>query len=218
MDLQEVNRELEEMVAEERLNWAAEKMGKIVHGSSFRPEDMAIIHLTGGNLPTFFLDTNYHFEETLELVETARKTYELNLDVHRSYPSREAFEADHGPLYETDPDECCRINKIEPLQEALEGVDAWVAGLRREQSPTRADTDIVEKDGDRLKVSPLADWSKDDLWSYIEDNDIPYNPLHDQGYPSVGCEPCTSPVGDDEDERSGRWSGSGKTECGLHDE
>ncbi|MBS1263269.1 MAG: Phosphoadenosine phosphosulfate reductase [Methanonatronarchaeales archaeon] len=216
MDIEAVNRELERAPAGERIDWAARNLARVVHGSSFGPEDVAIIHMSSGELPTIFLDTNYHFEETLELVERVKGAYSLDLEVYSAYGSREDFEEENGRLYEEEPDECCRINKVEPLGEALEGVDAWITGLRREQSPTREGTRIVEGEGERLKISPLADWTGEDLWNYIEENGVPTNPLHDRGYPSIGCAPCTSPVEAGEDERAGRWSGSGKTECGLH--
>lgn len=216
MDLDSVNEELEDATAAERLAWAEENLDEILHASSFGPEDVAIIHLTDGSLPTLFLDTTYHFDETLELVEEMAEEYGLDLRVKRAHESREAFEQEHGELYETDPDACCRINKVELIEEALDGVDAWITGMRREQSPTRADIDVVERDGDRLKVNPLADWTGEELWSYVEGNGVPYNPLHDQGYPSIGCEPCTEPVAEGEDERAGRWGDDEKTECGLH--
>lgn len=216
MDLSTINETLERASPGERLDWAHENLDNVVHASSFGPEDVAIIHITSGSFPTVFLDTNYHFDETLTLVEDMEESYGFDLRTYRAYDSREAFEQEYGPLYETDPDACCHINKVDLIQEALSGVDAWITGMRREQSPTRADIDIVEQDGDRLKINPLADWTKDDLWRYIRENDVPYNPLHDQNYPSIGCEPCTSPVAEGEDERAGRWSGSGKTECGLH--
>lgn len=216
--LDEVNAELEGLGPEERLKWALENLEEVVHASSFGPEDMVVIHLTRGDVPTVFLDTNYHFEETLELVDEVEAEYGLELRVYKGYPSRGEFEEEHGELYETDHDKCCRINKVEPLEEAVEGVDAWITGIRREQAPTRREAKVVEEDGARLKVNPLVDWTSEDVWRFIEENDVPYNPLHELGYPSIGCEPCTSPIEGGDDERSGRWEGVEKTECGLHSE
>jgi phosphoadenosine phosphosulfate reductase len=124
-----------------------------------------------------------------------------------------------GPnLWERDPDRCCHIRKVEPLLRALEPYDAWVSGIRRDQSPSRAGVKKVERSSRYgvWKIQPLADWSEKDVWSYILGNDIPYNPLHDVGYRSIGCIPCTRPTRPDEEERAGRWAGSDKLECGIH--
>ncbi|MBI5286258.1 MAG: phosphoadenylyl-sulfate reductase, partial [Deltaproteobacteria bacterium] len=127
----------------------------------------------------------------------------------------------HGDkLWATNPDLCCKIRKIEPLVEALKGLRCWITGIRREQAPTRANTQVVEWDNkfNLVKVSPLVRWTNKDVWDYIHRNDVPYNILHDKNYPSIGCEPCTKPVKPGEDPRAGRWAGQEKTECGLHKE
>ena len=120
-------------------------------------------------------------------------------------------------LWKRDPDQCCYIRKIKPLEETLQGAAAWISGLRREQSPTRAKTNFVNKDErfHSIKICPLIHWTWDDVWNYIRSNNLPYNELHDQGYPSIGCFPCTRAVGNS-DSRAGRWAGFNKTECGLH--
>ncbi len=129
------------------------------------------------------------------------------------------YEAKHGgPLYKTNPDQCCFDRKVTVLKKAAEGWDAWMTAIRRDQSPDRAGAAIVgiDKKFNLVKINPLANWTKQDVWKFITDHDVPYNPLHDQGYPSIGCWPCTRAVMFGEDERAGRWSGTQKTECGLH--
>ena len=123
-----------------------------------------------------------------------------------------------GPIYGVKPDECCRIRKIEPLKKAIAGYDAWISAIRRDQTPNRSSAGIVEWDSkfSLVKVNPLANWTKGDVWRYITENDVPYNPLHDQGYTSIGCWPCTRPTTAGQDERSGRWAGFAKLECGIH--
>jgi phosphoadenosine phosphosulfate reductase len=157
-----------------------------------------------------FIDTGYHFPETLETVERVRRHYGLNLRMMTVPPHDEE-------LWKVDPENCCSAIKVGQLDRALAGKEAWMSGLRRAESPTRANAPIVVRDLRGLvKVNPLATWSDLDVEGYIRDNDIITNPLLEQGYLSIGCWPCTKPVEDGADPRSGRWSGSGKTECGLH--
>ena len=134
---------------------------------------------------------------------------------HRSPSTRRA---NGGPIYATDPDRCCRDRKIVPLRRAVEGYDAWISAIRADQSAHRARADVVGWDAKfgLVKINPLLNWTKRDVWAFVVTNDVPYNPLHDQGYPSIGCWPCTQAVGQGEDERAGRWAGQAKTECGLH--
>jgi phosphoadenosine phosphosulfate reductase len=167
----------------------------------------------------FNLDTGYQFAETLELREQILERYGIAVEFLRPAESVEAMESRFGgPMYGTNPDECCRIRKIEPLKSALVEYDAWISAIRRDQTPQRAKAGIVEWDSKfgLVKINPLANWTKRDVWNYIVENDVPYNPLHDRGYPSIGCWPCTRPVGAGQDDRSGRWSGFDKLECGLH--
>jgi phosphoadenosine phosphosulfate reductase len=164
-------------------------------------------------VPVIFLDTGCHFRETYEFKKQFAATYALNLvEVHPL--------TDPGPLYETDPDRCCAIRKVEPMRRAIAGFDAWISAVRRDQSETRRSIETLEYheiDGHAVvKVFPLAHWSRADVWRYIHDNRVPYHPLLDQGYESIGCWPCTRPTLPGEPERAGRWSGTGKTECGLH--
>ncbi len=155
----------------------------------------------------FILDTGVLFPETYETWKKVEEHYDVKLDVFRGDTSKDG-------LWETDPDACCGMRKVSPLAEALSGVDAWVSGLRRDQSPGRAKTPKLawdEKHG-LWKGNPLADWTDKDVWRYLFANDVPYHPLHDRGYASIGCIHCTAPS----EGRDGRWAGSGKTECGMH--
>jgi len=157
-----------------------------------------------------FIDTGYHFPETLETVEAVRRRYGLNLRVMTVKP----FDT---PLWKSDPEGCCSAVKVGQLDRALYGKQAWMSGLRRSESTTRSDAPIVARDLRGLvKINPIANWTDLDVESYIRDHDVPTNPLLAQGYPSIGCWPCTRPVGNGDDPRSGRWSGLAKLECGLH--
>jgi len=166
----------------------------------------------------FNLETGYQFAETLELRERIREKYGIAVDYVRSRESvADMEERFQGPIYGVAPNECCLIRKIAPLREVAAGYCAWISAIRRDQSAARATAPIVGWDAkfEMVKINPLANWTKKDVWTYILDNDVPYSPLHDQGYPSIGCRPCTKPASGDDD-RSGRWQGTDKTECGLH--
>ena len=173
-------------------------------------------------VPVIFLDTLHHFPETLATVEQARERYGLDLRVYRAkdVDSRETFAARYGEaLWETDVDRFHYLTKVEPLQRALRELDvvAWITGRRREQSSSRRNLTIFEQDANgRIKVNPLASWNRKQLWGYIFEHNVLYNPLFDQGYTSIGDEPLTTPVSVGETERAGRWRGSAKTECGIH--
>jgi phosphoadenosine phosphosulfate reductase len=165
------------------------------------------------------LDTGFLFPETYALIEEVERRYGIAVERVKPAISPEEQAALHGDrLWERDPDACCRIRKVEPMAEGMKGLRAWITGIRRDQSPTRAGTPIArwdEKFG-LVKVAPLATWSEADVWTYINVHQVPYNPLHDQSYASIGCTHCTRPIQIGEDLRAGRWSGRGKTECGLH--
>jgi phosphoadenosine phosphosulfate reductase len=165
------------------------------------------------SVPVLFLDTGFHFPETLAFKEAFARRYGLTVVDVRPL-------ADPGPLYATDPDRCCHLRKVEPLERAIAPFDAWISGLRRDQSVTRRAIELLELHdlGGRpiLKVFPLAHWSAADVDRYLRAHDVPRHPLRDRGYTSIGCWPCTRPTAPGEPERAGRWSGTGKTECGLH--
>jgi phosphoadenosine phosphosulfate reductase len=157
-----------------------------------------------------FIDTGYHFSETLETMERVRRRYGLNLRIMTVPPHDEE-------LWKADPENCCSAIKVGQLDRALAGKEAWMSGLRRDEAPSRANAPIVARDLRGLvKINPIATWTDLDVAGYIKDHDIPINPLIEQGYPSIGCWPCTKPVADGDEPRAGRWSGFDKTECGLH--
>lgn len=164
----------------------------------------------------------YHFPQTLELVAKAIEVYNLNLRTYKmpDVDSRDAFVAKYGEaLWDTDIQKFHHVTKIEPLLRGLAELNtvAWITGRRRDQAVTRAEMPIFEVDGNgRLKVNPIASWTRKETWPYVHEHNVIYNPLHDQGYPSIGDEPITTQVAEGEDERAGRWRGTGKTECGIH--
>lgn len=222
-ELAATSERLEAATPQEILRWAVERFaGKFTMATAFGPEGMVIIHMLSEiapETPIFNLETGYQFAETLELRERVKDRY--GIEVEFKYPDQpvEEYEAAHGgPLYKTDPNRCCFDRKLRVLHAGVKGWHAWASAIRRDQSPHRAGTPIVAWDQkfQLVKVSPLANWTKRDVWGLIAKEDIPYNPLHDRGYPSVGCWPCTRSILPGEDERAGRWSGFQKTECGLH--
>jgi phosphoadenosine phosphosulfate reductase len=184
---------------------------------SFQKEASVVLDLLLKIAPdarVFTLDTHVLFPETYETWKRVEERYGIEIEVFQG-PSLGRQAATHGDrLWERDPDECCRLRKVDPLNRALEDVDAWISGVRREQSPVRARTPKLawDRKHERWKANPLADWTEQDVWSYIAEHDVPYNPLHNRGYASIGCTHCTQPG----EGRDGRWSGSAKTECGLH--
>ncbi|GAA1827357.1 phosphoadenylyl-sulfate reductase [Actinomadura chokoriensis] len=205
----------------EVIRWAVATFGdRICLTSSM--SDAALIHLVSKVKPgidVLFVDTGYHFAETIGTRDAVEAVYPVN--VINVTPSRtvEEQEAALGPrLFGRNPDLCCHLRKVEPLGRALEGYMAWFSGIRRDETASRRDRKVVEWDRKRgmVKVNPILDWSQEDMDNYIEDNGVLVNPLHYDGYPSIGCAPCTRPVAPGEDPRSGRWAGMGKTECGIH--
>ena len=214
--------ELEALAAEDVLSWADESFGdRLCLTCSWQKQSSVLVHMAselGLGVDVIELDTHLFFKETYETRERLVRRYGLTL-IRPEIVTIAEQHRDEGPnLWEREPDRCCHIRKVEPLVRALEPYDAWVSGIRRDQSPSRAGIRKVEH-SERYgvwKIQPLADWSEDDVWSYIKDNDIPYNPLHDAGYRSIGCIPCTRPTRPDEEERAGRWAGSDKLECGIH--
>ena len=185
------------------------------------PSGMALLDLTlrvDPTVPVYYLDTGLLFAETYLLIERVSRRYGIAPIAVRPELSVEAQAERYGPaLWSTDPDRCCALRKVAPNRAFLSTFDAWLTGVRRAQSGTRNDLDAVQSDADGVyKVSPLYDWTDDDVWSYLNANGVPVNPLHAEGYPSIGCFPCTRPVRSGEGARAGRWSGFAKTECGIH--
>lgn len=221
--LAEFSRQLEGASPREIIAWAVEQFfPKLTMATAFGPEGCVILHWLADVEPrvhVFNLDTGYQFRETLELRDRIARRYGIEVELKRPELSVEQYEAlGGGPVYKTNPDQCCHDRKIKVLKKAAEGMRAWMSGIRRDQSPDRARAPIVgwDKKFGLVKVSPLANWTSRDVWNLIVKEKIPYNPLHDQGYTSIGCWPCTRAVLFGEDERAGRWSGTRKTECGLH--
>jgi phosphoadenosine phosphosulfate reductase len=206
--------------ADEVLAWAAARFGdRLAVAASMA--DTALPHLVAQHVPgvdVLFIDTGYHFAETLRTRDEAARLDVTVVDVRADLSVAQQGEAFGADLFARDPAACCRMRKVEPLRRALGGYDAWVTGVRREESPTRAETPLVEWDEtfDLVKINPVAAWTAADVDAYVAAHDLPTNPLAAQGYPSIGCAPCTRPVADGQDARSGRWSGFAKTECGLH--
>jgi phosphoadenosine phosphosulfate reductase len=214
---------LESATPQEIIRHAAERYyPQLTMATAFGPEGCTILHMIAEiepRLPVFNLDTGYQFKETLELRDRIAERYGIEVELRQPDTTVEEYESLHGgPLYKTSPDQCCFERKIVTLQRAAVGMKAWMSGIRRDQSPDRATAAIVgwDKKFGLVKISPLANWTKKDVWKFITDHDVPYNPLHDQGYTSIGCWPCTRAVMFGEDDRAGRWSGFAKTECGLH--
>ncbi|MFP5264910.1 MAG: phosphoadenylyl-sulfate reductase [Blastocatellia bacterium] len=207
----------------EVLRWAFDEFDdRVSIATGFGLEGVALIDMAVKINPRadiFFLDTSFLFPETYALRRGLEAHYRVEIRGLRSEITPGAQEQSFGPqLWSTDPDLCCRLRKLEPLREELSGRAAWVTAIRRDQTPARAASRVVEWDyrWGLVKVNPLAGWSRADVWSYVRKNDVPYNPLHERGYPSIGCTHCTRAVGEGEGERAGRWSGFAKTECGLH--
>jgi phosphoadenosine phosphosulfate reductase len=212
-ELAAVSRELEAKPATSAIEWAWDRFGPdVVLAASF--QDCVLISLAAHVAPGIevaFLDTGYHFAETLWYVEQVRSRFDLNLSVVKP-------EVPLDDRWLTDPDACCAARKVEPLARALAGKAAWMSGLRRDEAPSRANSPIVSYDVGRglVKVNPIANWTDQDVAGYIRDHDLPEHPLADRGYASIGCWPCTRPVEEGESARAGRWAGTDKTECGLH--
>jgi phosphoadenosine phosphosulfate reductase len=221
MDTTALSDELEGMPLDEVLPRIVDlfEPGKLAVSSAFGPSSLVVMHKLhelGIRLPVLFVDTLHHFPETLAQVEQVRARYDLDLRVYRPEESLEAFEAKYGPrLWERDLDLYQRVSKVEPFQRATAELDGWITGRRRQQSETRAELPIVGG-SPQVKINPLAGWNKTQVWQFILANSIPYNPLHDQGYASIGDMPLTTAVKEGEDERAGRWRGTGRTECGIH--
>ncbi|MFF4406192.1 phosphoadenylyl-sulfate reductase [Streptomyces sp. NPDC001262] len=218
----QAGRELEDASALEILSWAADTFGERFCVTSSM-EDAVVAHLASRARPgvdVVFLDTGYHFPETIGTRDAVAAVMDVRLITLTPRRSVAEQDAEHGPrLHDRDPDLCCALRKVKPLEEGLRAYDAWATGLRRDESPTRAHTPVVGWDARRgkVKVSPIARWTQDDVDAYVAEHGVLTNPLLQDGYASVGCAPCTRRVREGEDVRAGRWAGRAKTECGLHE-
>jgi phosphoadenosine phosphosulfate reductase len=221
--IERLAREFEEASPQEILAWAFDEFtNEISIATGFGAEGMAIIDMALKiNSPPdiFFIDTGFLFAETYEIRRQVEEKYQITIRAFNPELTPEAQERLFGArLWERNADLCCQIRKIEPLEEALDGLAAWVTAIRRDQTAARATAQAIEWDErwGLVKVNPLVRWTKRDVWDYLKSNDVPFNPLHLRGYPSIGCTHCTRAVREGEDDRAGRWSGQEKTECGLH--
>lgn len=214
-------RELEDASAQEIISWAAKTFGEGLCMTSSMA-DALMVDLASRQVPgidVIFLDTGYHFAETIGTRDAVGSVHDINLITVEPRRTVEEQDTALGPrLYARNPEICCHLRKVEPLERALEPYTAWLTGLRREDSVTRRDTPVVQWDQRRrmTKVNPIARWTQDDVDTYMAEHGVLINPLQDDGFPSIGCEPCTRRVAPGEDPRSGRWAGTGKTECGIH--
>lgn len=213
-------RELEDASATEIIRWAHETFGgRFVVTASMA--DGMLSHLAAQTVPgitVLFLDTGYHFPETIGTRDAIAATYDVNVETVSHPLTRAEHESNYGELYASYPDLCCAIRKVWPLDRALRKYDAWASGVRRSETAGRADTPVVGWDARRqkVKVNPIARWSDEQAESYVRKHGILVNPLREIGFASIGCAPCTRPVAEDEDPRAGRWSSFGKNECGIH--
>ena len=215
--------EAETYKAADLVSFALERFSpSIAIASSFGAEDVVLIHLAAQarrDFRVFTLDTDFLFRETYALIDDIEHRYKIKVERTRPrFSPTEQAAAFGEALWSRQPDQCCNLRKVEPLTQKLSELEAWITGIRRDQAPTRANARKLEWDAKfgLTKFNPLADWKWDEVWEFIRSHNIPYNPLHNQGYPSIGCTYCTRPVKAGEDPRAGRWSGFTKTECGLH--
>jgi phosphoadenosine phosphosulfate reductase len=222
-ELAVANQALAGKTPQEVLRWTVERFfPRLTMATAFGAEGCCIIHMLAEIEPRvriFNLETGYQFAETLTMRERIRDRYGIDVEWVRPETTVEEYEKEHGgPLYVIRSDQCCHDRKIMPLRRALVGYDAWISSIRKDQTEHRAKAGVVQWDRkfELTKVNPLLTWTKKDVWGFVMKHNIPYNPLHDQNYPSIGCWPCTRPVADGEDERAGRWAGTVKKECGLH--
>lgn len=223
-----LSEQFESAPLEEILGWAWNRFGaKAAIGTSFQGAGLVMIHhavKAGLPIPVFTIDTGFLFPETVELKSRLEDFFGIAIERVSPEQTPEEQAAEQGDkLWESNPNLCCTMRKVLPLQKRLGSLAVWITGVRRQQAETREKTGILElykfdelRDRDILKLNPMAPWSRDAVWNYLHEHKIPYNPLHDQGYRSIGCEPCTRKTGANESERAGRWTGFNKTECGIH--
>lgn len=227
-EIEQLNNRFQQESTEQILGWAWDKFGeKAGIGTSFQGAGLVMIDIArknGYRFPVFTIDTGYLFPETIALKARLEDFFDFEIEAVRPDLSVEKQDEVHGAdLWKRDPDLCCTMRKVLPLQGKLSELDCWITGLRREQSDTRSNIGIIElyifdesTGREIVKLNPMAAWHRDAVWKYLHDHHIPYNPLHDQGYRSIGCQPCTSKTSNSQGERAGRWTGFNKVECGIH--
>ena len=219
----QISSRFEDSTPQDILRWAADNYHpRLCMATAFGAEGCVILSMLAEIQPdvyVFNLDTGYQFEETKQMINVINERYGILVHTISAEESTQAMEERFGgPIYNSNPEECCRIRKVEPLKRAVKGWAAWITAIRREQTGTRANAGIVEWDNkfQLVKINPLANWTKKRLWEYITERNVPYNPLHDQGFPSIGCWPCTRAIQRGEDDRAGRWTNFRRKECGIH--
>ena len=226
-DLASINQTFEGAHPRDVVRWVLEDSGldRVAIASAFQAEGTAVMHMATQirpDIPVLFLETGYQFAETLAFKERLAERLGLNVvDLVGDYTVERQTEAFGARLFERDPERCCDLNKVRPMFEALRGLDAWITSVRGDSSPTRAATPIVERyalepGNDIVKINPMANWTKPQVWRYLKEFELPHNPLYDLGYSSIGCAPCTRLRFAGEPERAGRWAGIAKWECGIH--
>lgn len=221
-DLAAAAHHLEGATAVEILRWASARIPRLTFATGFGAEGCVIVDLIARErlpIDVFTLDTGVLFPETYELWRRLERRYGITIRGVRPAQTIPAQALVHGPaLWDRDPDRCCELRKVVPLRHELARFDAWITAIRRDQTPQRASARVVERDAKfgLVKLNPLVRWTHDDVWAHLYAHDVPYNALHDRGFPSIGCQPCTAAVAPGEDPRSGRWKGKAKQECGLH--
>ncbi len=221
--------EFEQQAPRDVLQWAADNFHpRLAISTAFGPEGLVIMDIAlrkiTPRIPVFTIDTGFLFPETIELIGKIEKEYDIVIErLHPELTPEQQAEKFGPELFRRNPDQCCHMRKVLPLQKKLPSLDAMITGMRRTQGESRKDIKILQlqetPDGHRyIKINPLATWTKEEVWWYVVSHQLHYNPLHDAGYPSIGCTPdcCTQPVFAGDDERAGRWAGTAKTECGLH--
>ena len=221
-EIETLSKEFETKSPQEIIQWAVDQFWpEIAMSSSFQTHSLPLLHMVTQlkrGMPVFFLDTGYHFWETLMYREKIASEWKINvIDLYRDTRWDVFARQNTRALPLDDPDLCCYLHKVQPMQKALKDVKAWISGIRRDQTPVRAHAQILELQEDGLlKVNPLLNWTKTDVKQYMEESNLPKHPLYEKGFRSVGCAPCTIAIGLNDDERAGRWAGRGKVECGLH--
>ncbi|MBI1842569.1 MAG: phosphoadenylyl-sulfate reductase [Verrucomicrobia bacterium] len=227
-EVKDLNARFDAASTEEILQWAWARFGvRAAIGTSFQGAGLAMMHIAARArlaFPVFTLDTNLLFPETYALKRRLEDFFGFRIEALQPDLTLDQQAEAQGPeLWNRNPDLCCTLRKVMPLQAKLSELDCWVTGLRRQQSDTRASIGVLEvyvfdesEGRDIVKLNPMAGWSREAVWDYLRDHKIPYNPLQDQGYRSIGCQPCTAKSGAGEDERAGRWTGFNKVECGIH--
>ena len=206
------------------LKWIVDNLpnDKVIMGTGFGPPGIVLLDILfkiTKNISVFYIDTNFLFDQTYELKDKLEERYDFKFNKFSSDMNPEMQSKEYGEkLWEKDPDACCNLRKVMPLMDALSNYDVWITGIRKKQTHVRQQSSLIEFESrfEVIKINPLINWTHDEVWDYIKEYDLPYNSLHDKNYPSIGCKPCTSSVCPGDDDRSGRWKGISKTECGLH--